>query len=126
MNHQTDLQKWNQEKNLHPFLEQVAIRKETIAQIEKDLYPFISQVDVSSQAELIYSMLQNELIAYLIPMLETDRKKALQILYRVDIPEYLLSQVKGSIDAMAAQIAPMIIYRCLQKVILRKINSWLA
>lgn len=123
MNHQTDLQKWNQEKNLHPFLEHEAIRKETIAQIEKDLYPFSSQVDVSGEAKLIYSMLQNELIAYLTPMLETDRKKSMQILYRVDIPEYLLAQVKGSMDAIAAQIAQLVIYRCLQKVLLRKINS---
>lgn len=123
MKHQTDLQPWNQEKNLHPFLEQVAIRKETIAQIEKDLYPFSSQVDVSGEAKLIYSMLQSELIAYLTPMLETDRKKAMQILYRVDIPEYLLAQVKGSMDAIAAQIAQLAIYRCLQKVLLRKINS---
>lgn len=122
MTNETELQILNQGREIEPFLEQETIRRETIAQIEKDLYPFNSQVDVCGEAGLIYSLLQNELIAYLTPMLHQDRKKALQILYRVDIPETLLTLVKGSIATMASQIAQLVIYRCLQKVLLRKIN----
>lgn len=103
--------------SIQPYLTDVEMLRLTAEQIQKDLAFFSLPVSFSGSQENAYDELFGQVHPHVKKLMETDFEKFLSLLYRVDIHE---KQLRG---ADAEQITELIIKRCLQKVVLRKLFS---
>ncbi|MFT5184030.1 MAG: hypothetical protein ACI84C_001158 [Flavobacteriales bacterium] len=109
----------NQELAVH--LDQSEIVVLVKEQVDRDFHFFSLVVNWSeedSSAKALWSSLAN-LVEYL---MEKDKNRLMQVIYRIDLAEGELTEVLTdfSIEDVNGRIASLILFRELQKVILRK------
>lgn len=109
------------EISLQPYLTDIHILTLTVEQIKKDFAFFSLPVIFSGNKETAYQELFNQVDPHLQKLLNTDFQKFLSLLYRVDIKESELA--KNPEPGNTKYLTDLVIKRCLQKVILRKLFS---
>jgi predicted transcriptional regulator len=105
-----------------PYLNESEYLQETIAQLEKDLSAFGISIHFSVVTNNIYEQLLTEISNALTPFLGTKTSSLYSILYRIDIPEKMVTETKKHFPeySLGKQLAHCILVRELQKVISRK------
>ncbi|MBS1645996.1 MAG: hypothetical protein JST67_01510 [Bacteroidetes bacterium] len=108
--------------SVQEYLTQEAFLKKTAQQIEKDFsfYNVPLSLYTSTYAELFDSLLP-----HVVHILNLDSGKIYALLYRIDISEEQIKSetIKNSDKSTEEIITALIIKRCLQKVVLKKIFS---
>lgn len=111
--------------SIQPYLTDSEILYQTAEQVKKDFSFFRITVHFDNKDETAYEQLCRQIMPPVKQLLASDYQKFYSLLYRVDISE---SQIKkesalSSNDAFEVVITRLIIKRCLQKVVLRKLFS---
>ena len=114
-----------EEFSIQPYLQNSEIIHQTAEQIKKDFAFFDIDVffdDTTSQA---YTTLYDQIFPQIKKMLDLNSQKIFSLLYRIDISETQLKNEsqKNSGQTSEEIITHLIIKRCLQKVVLRKLYS---
>lgn len=105
--------------SIQPYLTDILILNETVKQIQKDFAFFVLPIVFSGTKISAYEELFNQVHPHIKKLMDEDYQKFLSLLYRIDINEKELLGEKGT----AEHITELIIKRCLQKVVLRKLYS---
>lgn len=107
------------------YLTDLLILKETAEQIKKDFSIFSLDVSFSGNRDNAYQELFDQVHPHIKKLAEANYEKLLTLLYRVDLNEARLKKelLARKEEEPAKIIADMILKRCLQKVILRKLYS---
>ena len=107
--------------SIKPYLNDLEILHQTAEQIKKDFAFFSLSIVFSGNKGTAYEELCNQIGPHIKRLMETDHQKFLSLLYRVDIPEKEMH--RDTEQGMAQHLTDLIIKRCLQKVVLRKLFS---
>ncbi len=102
--------------SIQPYLTDLDILNQTVEQIQKDFSFFSLAVTFSGNRETAYNELCEQIHPHMKRLLETNYEQLLSVLYRIDIPEQQITH-------NAQHLTDLIIKRCLQKVVLRKLFS---
>lgn len=107
--------------SIQPYLNDLDILKQTVEQIQKDFSFFSLSVTFSGNKETAYEELCEQIHPHIKKLQETNYERLLSVLYRVDIPE---QQITNNAEPESSKhLTDLIIKRCLQKVVLRKLFS---
>lgn len=107
--------------DLQPYLTDIHILTLTAEQIKKDFAFFSLPITFSGNKETAYIELFDQIEPHLKHLMDTDYQKFLSLLYRVDIKE---REIHRSTEYETSKhLTDLVIKRCLQKVILRKLYS---
>jgi len=114
-----------QEFSIQPYLNDIDILNQTAQQIQKDFSFFNINIFFEEDTKDAYSKLSEQILPSIKQLLASDYQKLIALLYRVDINETQikresLSNTKKPFEEIITQL---IIKRCLQKVVLRKLFS---
>lgn len=109
------------EFSIQPYLNDLEIIRQTAEQIKKDFSFFALPVVFSGNPETAYRELSEQVLPHVRRLAETDHSKFLSLMYRVDIAEGRLAAPAGV--EKYEHLTNLIIKRCLQKVVLRKLFS---
>ncbi|MFN3529676.1 MAG: hypothetical protein ACK417_07125 [Bacteroidia bacterium] len=98
---------------------------DTIHQIKKDFVSNGLELQLDWKAGMQYQNLVNELAASLDWLFENDRPRLMQLLYRIDLPEFKLAALLSDENehALSIALADLIVRREAQKVIIRNFYS---
>lgn len=102
--------------SIQPYLNDLEILNATVEQIKKDFSFFSLPVHFSGNRETAYNELCEQIHPHIKKLQETNYEQLLSVLYRIDVPE-------KQITLNAEHLTDLIIKRCLQKVVLRKLFS---
>ena len=108
-----------------PYLNDLEILQQTAEQVKKDFSFFELDILFEPAEKNAYTRLYEQIIPHIKNLVNTNRHKFIAVLYRVDISE---AQIENE-SAQHAQkpfeevITGLVIKRCLQKVVLRKLFS---
>ncbi|HXB39102.1 MAG TPA: hypothetical protein VNZ49_01090 [Bacteroidia bacterium] len=113
------------EFSVNLYLTDLQILQETADQIKKDFSFFSLEITFSGNKEEAYSELYNQIYPHIKNLMDSDYEKFLSLLYRIDLNEKQIYPVQSAdkSEEPAKTISGLIIKRCLQKVILRKLYS---
>jgi hypothetical protein len=113
------------EFSVSPYLTDLQILQQTADQIKKDFSFFSLEIKFSGNREEAYTELFNQIYPHLKILMDSDYEKFLSLLYRIDLSEKQIHQAQSAdkSEEPAKIISGLIIKRCLQKVILRKLYS---
>ena len=111
--------------SIQPYLNDHEILLQTAEQIKKDFSFFDITILSNSIATNTYTELYDQMIPGIKNLIKSSHQKFISLLYRVDISE---SQIKNesanNTDKPFEEIITgLVIKRCLQKVVLRKLFS---
>ncbi len=114
-----------QEFSIRPYLNDIDILNQTAQQIQKDFSFFDITILFRNGNKDAYTQLCEQILPCIKQLIKSDYQKFLSLLYRVDISE---TQIKNESQSNAEKpfeeiITNLIIKRCLQKVVLRKLFS---
>ena len=114
-----------QEFSIQPYLQNAEILHQTAEQIKKDFAFFDITILFENYNQNAYTQLYEQVFPQIKKLLATNSQKIFSLLYRIDISE---AQLKNESQKNAEQtseeiITHLIIKRCLQKVVLRKLYS---
>lgn len=107
--------------SIEPYLTDIAILEQTAEQIRKDFACFSLPIHFSGRRGQAYQELYEQIYPHIVSLAESDHQKFQSLLYRIDIPESQLHAVTG--EGRYQHLTNLIIKRCLQKVVLRKLFS---
>jgi hypothetical protein len=107
--------------DIRPYLTDIHILTLTAEQIKKDFAFFSLPVNFSGNKETAYIELFDQIEPHIKKLMETDHQKLLSLLYRVDIKEQEIH--RATEYEPSKHLTDLVIKRCLQKVILRKLYS---
>jgi len=102
--------------SIKPYLTDLEILHQTAEQIKKDFAFFSLPVNFSGNKETAYNELCEQIQPHIKKLLDTNYEQLMSVLYRIDIPE---QQITNNVQ----HLTDLIIKRCLQKVVLRKLFS---
>jgi len=105
--------------SVQPYLTDVLLLTQTAKQIKKDFAFFDLSVEFSGNTENAYQELFSQILPHIKELLDTNFPRFLSLLYRIDINEKFIKNTGISSE----EITDLIIKRCLQKVVLRKLYS---
>ncbi len=111
--------------SIQPYLNDLDILNQTAEQVKKDLGFFSLDVKFSGRKENAYEELFNQVFPHVRQLMEREYEKFFSLLYRVDISEKQIHVAQNADPEaeVAKIISDLIIKRCLQKVVLRKLFS---
>ncbi|MHB8259545.1 MAG: hypothetical protein ACYDCN_01255 [Bacteroidia bacterium] len=114
-----------QEFSIQPYLHDADILNQTVEQIKKDFSFFDITILFEESNQNAYIQLCEQILPWLKQLIKSDYQKLYALLYRVDISESQInSELKHNADKPFEDIiTDLIIKRCLQKVVLRKLFS---
>ncbi|MEO8759487.1 MAG: hypothetical protein ABI388_00870 [Bacteroidia bacterium] len=114
-----------QEFSIQPYLQDAEIIHQTAEQIKKDFAFFEINIVFKNNSQNAYDTLYQEIFPQIKKLLESNSQKIFSLLYRIDISETQLKNEsqKNSEQTSEEIITHLIIKRCLQKVVLRKLYS---
>ena len=97
----------------------------TIAQIKKDFLNNGLELALEADSAIQYNSLVAELAESIEWLFENDRHRLMQLLYRIDLPEFRLAEILSSTEetAVCKALADLIVRREAQKVIIRNFYS---
>jgi hypothetical protein len=105
--------------SIQPYLTDLLILDETVKQIQKDFAFFSLNIVFSGNKNSAYEELFNQIQPHIKKLMNEDYQKFLSLLYRIDINE---KQLRTD-NEQTKHITELIIKRCLQKVVFRKLYS---
>ena len=110
---------------MQPYLNNTAILKQTTAQIQKEFSFFDTTVFFDESVSYTFQDLCSQILPQVKKIIEADNQKLYAFLYRIDINEaQIRNETNNNIDTPFEEIiSQLIIKRCLQKVVLRKLFS---
>jgi hypothetical protein len=114
-----------QDFSIQPYLNDADILNKTAEQIQKDFAFFDLPILFEQNKTSAYTLLYEQVLPQIKKLLAINSQKIFSLLYRIDISE---SQLKIELQKNNEQtneeiITHLIIKRCLQKVVLRKLFS---
>ena len=115
-----------QEKfSIQPYLNDVEILRQTAEQIKKELGFFQIEIILTGKNKNAYEELYSQIFPQIKQLSTDNHQKLISLLYRIDISEVQLKNetIKNPNQAFEEIVAHLIIKRCLQKVVLRKLFS---
>ena len=108
------------ESELAPFLNREELIRLTAEQIKKDFDWFDFEIRFSGKAESAYAQLFSQIEPFINKLISTNYEKLLSVLYRIDVSEKRISEAVNKSENISAEITRLIIFRELQKVIIKK------
>lgn len=108
------------ETELAPYLNQKELIELTAQQLIKDFDLYGEKITFSGNAETAYTELFDQVKPIIMEAVNKQFEKLLQLLYRIDVSEKRVRQSIAENPDSAAAITRLIIFRELQKVIIRK------
>ena len=114
-----------QEFSIQPYLNDVDILNQTAEQIQKDFSFFDITILLEDNTKDAYTQLSEQILPRIKQLIKSDYQKLYSLLYRVDISEVQIKKesISHSEKPFEEIITRLIIKRCLQKVVLRKLFS---
>jgi hypothetical protein len=114
-----------QEFSIQPYLNDIAILNQTTEQIQKDFSFFDITILFERSTKDAYTQLCDQILPRIKQLIKSDYQKLFALLYRVDISEAQIKKesLSDSKKPFEEIITHLIIKRCLQKVVLRKLFS---
>ncbi len=114
-----------QEFSIQPYLQDAEILYQTTEQIKKDFAFFEIEIIFESNSKNGYDALYDEVFPHIKKLLSSSSQKIFSLLYRIDISEAQLKNESQKNKEQTSEeiITHLIIKRCLQKVVLRKLYS---
>ena len=114
-----------QEFSIQAYLNDTAILKQTTEQIQKEFSFFDTTILFDNSNNYTFSYLCEQILPQVKKLILADNQKLYAFLYRIDINEAQIKKESNSnIDKPFEEIiSQLIIKRCLQKVVLRKLFS---
>lgn len=111
--------------SIQPYLNDIDILNQTVGQIQKDFSFFDITILFEESTKDAYAQLCEQIVPRIKQLLKSDYQKFFSILYRVDISEAQIKKesLNNSEKPFEEIITQLIIKRCLQKVVLRKLFS---
>ncbi len=115
-----------EEFSIQPYLNDVDILNQTAEQIKKDLGFFQLEIILVGNMQNAYEELYSRIYPHIKQLSSNNLEKLFSLLYRVDVSEKQINteQQNSKLLAFEEVITHLIIKRCLQKVILRKLFSY--
>ena len=109
------------EKELLPYFDRVDIIEQTIEQIKKDFDPFRLEIQSPDGDENVYQRLFSQVEPFILKLIKDNYRELLQVLYRIDVNEKKISESVNNSSAagLSSEIARLVIFRELQKVVIR-------
>ena len=109
------------EKELLPYFDRVDIIEQTIEQIKKDFDPFRLEIQSPDGDENFYQRLFSQVEPFILKLIKDNYRELLQVLYRIDVNEKKISESVNNSSAagLSSEIARLVIFRELQKVVIR-------
>ncbi len=113
------------EFSIEPYLQNKDILLQTAEQIKKDFAFFDITIVLDNHTHTAFDDLYRIILPIIKNILSHNSQKIYSILYRIDISETQLKKEAQKIKENTAEeiITQLIIKRCLQKVVLRKLYS---
>ncbi len=111
--------------SIQPYLNDVEILNQTAQQIKKELGFFQLEIILVGTTQNAYEELYEQIFPHIKALSKDNYQKLLSLLYRVDISEQQLNTEQKNRENLSFEevITHLIIKRCLQKVVLRKLFS---
>ena len=111
--------------SIQPYLNDVEILNQTAEQIKKELGFFQLEIILIGNKQNAYEELYWQIFPHIKTLAKDNYQKLLSLLYRIDISETQLKKESNiySEKTFEEAITDLIIKRCLQKVVLRKLFS---
>jgi len=111
--------------SIQPYLNDVEILNQTAQQIKKELGFFQLEIILVGNKQNAYEELYGQIFPHIKALSSDNYQKLLSLLYRIDISEDQLKNEsnKNPNQTFEEIITHLIIKRCLQKVVLRKLFS---
>ena len=111
--------------SIQPYLNDAEILNQTAQQIIKELAVFQIDIVLLSTSQNAYTQLFEQIFPHIKELAKNNYQKLLSLLYRIDISEIQLRNElrKNEEQSQEEVITHLIIKRCLQKVVLRKLFS---
>ena len=107
---------------IEKYLRDIDILNETAAQIQKEFSFFSLEIHFSGSRDTAYRELSEQIQPHVSRLMQHEYERFLGLLYRIDIRESLLAACPPG-EKMDEYVTGLIIRRCLQKVVLRKLYS---
>lgn len=97
----------------------------TIAQIKKDFLSNGLELSLEVNSAMQYKNVVTKLTESVEWLFENDHQRLMQLLYRIDLPEFRLAEILSSTEetAICKMLADLIVRREAQKVIIRNFYS---
>ncbi|MEW6467501.1 MAG: hypothetical protein AB1458_01175 [Bacteroidota bacterium] len=111
------------EKELAPYLLREDLIRQTAEQVKKDFGLHGLSIRLSGNAETAYQELYAQVEPYIARLLGSEYEKLLQLLYRIDVSEKRIADALSESANVSAAITRLIIFRELQKVVIRSCYS---
>jgi hypothetical protein len=111
--------------SIQPYLNDVQILNQTAGQIKKELGFFQIEIILIGTNQNAYEELYAQILPHIKTLSKENYQKLISLLYRIDISEKQLNAEQRNNDDKSFEeiITHLIIKRCLQKVVLRKLFS---
>lgn len=113
------------EFSIEPYLNNAEILNKTAEQIQKDFAFFDLTINFTPNCTSAYTLLYEEVLPQIKKLLQANSQKIYALLYRIDINETRLKTelLNNQTQTTEEIITQLIVKRCLQKVVLRKLFS---
>ena len=114
-----------QEFSIQAYVNNTDILNQTAEQIKKDFSFFDITILFKETEKDAYTQLSEQILPRIKQLIKSDYQKFFSILYRVDISESQIKKESQSYPEKSFEeiITSLVIKRCLQKVVLRKLFS---
>ncbi len=108
--------------NITPYFNKLEYINATAQQIIKDFDLFGVELCFSGNPENAYNELLYQISPAIAHLIESDYKKLLNLLYRIDVNESKISSIvnDSTVGSLSEAIAELVIKRELQKVVIRR------
>ena len=111
--------------SIQPYLQNTEILRQTAEQVKKDFAFFDIEILFENNHQNAYNQLFEQVFPHIKKLLSSNSQKIFSLLYRIDISEAQLKNESQKNREQTSEeiITHLIIKRCLQKVVLRKLYS---
>lgn len=108
--------------NITPYFNKLEYINATAQQIIKDFDMFGIEIKFSGDPENAYNELLYQVSPHIAKLIESDYKKLLNLLYRIDVNESKISAIVSdtTVGSLSEAIADLVIRRELQKIVIRR------
>jgi hypothetical protein len=108
--------------NITPYFNKLEYINATAQQIIKDFDLFELEIKFSGDPENAYNELLYQISPHIAKLLESNYKKLLNLLYRIDVNESKISGIvnDNTVSSLSEAIADLVIKRELQKIVIRQ------
>ena len=111
------------EKDLLPYFYRTDLIRQAAEQLRKDLEQFGEEIIYSGDPAKAYDELFSQTRPFILKLVQRNYEKLLQLLYRIDVNEKLVAEIVNSGEDIASGLTRLILFRELQKVVIRNLYS---